>query len=437
MFEQLQGRFAGILKSIKGQGMITDKNVSQAMRDVRRALLEADVNFKVAKSFVQRVQDRATGDKVFTSVTPGQQFVKIIHDEMVEFLGHNAQGIQFAPTGSTIIIMAGLQGSGKTTTTAKLARFLKEKHQKHPFLIAADLQRPAAIDQLEVLGKQIDVPVYTERIKDPVKVVKAGLKAAKSENADVIFIDTAGRLHIDETLMKELKQVVDVAKPHEILYVADGMTGQDAVNSSTQFSESIDISGIVLTKMDGDSRGGAALSIVEVTQKPIKFMGTGEGINAIEVFHPDRLTNRILGMGDVVTLVEKAEETFDIETQEKLQKKMMSNSFSLSDFQDQLKQIQKMGPVSQMMGMIPGMNKLKGMQVDDRQLVWIDAIINSMTPQERMHPELINGSRRKRIANGSGRPAQEINQLLKQFSQMRTMMKKIGKMGMSKLPFKI
>jgi len=434
MFEQLQERLSGVLKTIRGQGKITENNISHAMRDVRRALLEADVNFKVAKAFVNRVQEKAKGEKVFTSISPGQQFVKLIQDELVEFLGGETEELNFKSSGITVILMAGLQGSGKTTTSAKLACLLKKKQNRKPFLIAADLQRPAAIDQLEVLGRQIDVPVYSERIKDPISVVKSGLKHAKELGVDTVLIDTAGRLHVDEELMAELKSIVAIASPDEILYVADGMTGQDAVTSSSAFSDAISVSGIVLTKMDGDSRGGAALSIREVTQKPIKFLGMGESINAIEVFHPSRLAQRILGMGDVVSLVEKAQDVFDEKSALEMQSKMLGNTFSLADFKDQLIQVKKMGSVSQMMSMIPGASKLKGMEMDDRQLIWIEAIINSMTPTERDRPELINGSRRKRIAKGAGRSVQEVNQLLKQFSQMRTMMKKFGKMGKGKFP---
>ncbi len=434
MFEQLQERLSGVLKTIRGQGKITENNISHAMRDVRRALLEADVNFKVAKAFVNRVQEKAKGEKVFTSISPGQQFVKLIQDELVEFLGGETEKLNFKSSGITVILMAGLQGSGKTTTSAKLACLLKKKQNRKPFLIAADLQRPAAIDQLEVLGRQIDVPVYSERIKDSVSVVKSGLKHAKELGVDTVLIDTAGRLHVDEELMAELKSIVAIASPDEILYVADGMTGQDAVTSSSAFSDAISVSGIVLTKMDGDSRGGAALSIREVTQKPIKFLGMGESINAIEVFHPSRLAQRILGMGDVVSLVEKAQDVFDEKSALEMQSKMLGNTFSLADFKDQLIQVKKMGSVSQMMSMIPGASKLKGMEMDDRQLIWIEAIINSMTPTERDRPELINGSRRKRIAKGAGRSVQEVNQLLKQFSQMRTMMKKFGKMGKGKFP---
>ena len=435
MFEQLNSRFARIIKNIKGQGKITDQNISNALRDVRRALLEADVNFQVAKTFVNHVKDKASGENVFTSVTPGQQFVKILMNELTSFLGKENDGIQFSSSGKTIILLAGLQGSGKTTTASKLACFLKKRWQKTPYLIAADLQRPAAIDQLEVLGKQIQVPVFAKHNSDLESVIKGGL--AESINNDVVIIDTAGRLHIDEDLMAELKQVVEIAKPHEILYVADGMTGQDAVNSSNAFNQAIDLTGVILTKMDGDSRGGAALSIREVTGKPIKFMGTGESMKDFEPFHPDRLAKRILGMGDVVSLVEKAHEAFDAETAENLQKKLMENKFSLVDFQDQLKQMQNMGSMSEMLKMIPGAGKLGKMNFDDRQLKWTDAIIKSMTPAEKLSPEIINGSRRKRIASGSGRSVQEVNQLLKQFHQMQKMMKKNGNKGGMKLPFRI
>ena len=435
MFEQLNSRFARIVKNIKGQGKITDDNIGETLRDIRRALLEADVNFQVAKSFINRVKDKASGEEVFTSVTPGQQFIQILAKEMTSFLGEENDGIQFHSSGKTIILLAGLQGSGKTTTAAKLAGFLKKRWQKTPYLIAADLQRPAAVKQLQVLGEKIQVPVFTNNSKDVPEVVKKGL--IDSTAADVVIIDTAGRLHVDETLMEEIRHISEISSPHEILYVADGMTGQDAVNSSSAFNNSLELSGIILTKMDGDTRGGAALSIREVTGKPILFMGTGEGLTDFELFHPDRLAQRILGMGDVVSLVEKAQDVFDRESSENLQKKMLSNTFTLADFQEQLSQMQKMGPLSDMLGMIPGANKMGKINLDNRQLKWTDAIIKSMTPEERNMPEIIDGSRRKRIARGSGRPVQEINQLLKQFMQMRVMMKKNGKKGRMQIPFQI
>jgi signal recognition particle subunit SRP54 len=436
MFEQLSNRFVRIVKDIKGHGKITDKNIADTLRDIRRALLEADVNMHVAQSFINRVKDSASGKNVFTSVTPGQQFVKIMLNELTLFLGSNNDGIRFNLTGKTIILLVGLQGAGKTTTVAKLACFLKKRWQKTPFLIAADLQRPAAIDQLVSLGKQIQIPVYNKRNLDIQTVINNGL--AESIDSDVVIIDTAGRLHVDETLMDELKEISEIAKPDEILYVVDGMIGQDAVNSSNAFNEAIDLTGIILTKMDGDSRGGAALSIREVTGKPIKFMGTGESMEDFDLFHPDRLAKRILGMGDIVSLVEKAQGAFNEESGEGLQKKIVANSFSLVDFKEQLAQMQNMGSISEMLKMIPGTGNLGKMNVDDRQLIWTDAIIKSMTPDEQLNPEIINGSRRKRIALGSGRSVHEVNQLLKQFYQMRQMIKKIGNdKGKMQIPFGI
>jgi len=436
MFEQLNSRFTRIIKDIKGHGKITDKNIVDTLRDIRRALLEADVNLMVAKSFINRVKDSASGENVFTSVTPGQQFIKIMLNELTSFLGSENDGIRFNSTGKTIILLAGLQGAGKTTTVAKLACFLKREWQKTPFLIAADLQRPAAIEQLELLGKQIQTPVYNKRNLDIQTVIKNGLK--ECIDADVVIIDTAGRLHVDAVLMDELREIVEIAKPDEILYVADGMTGQDAVNSSNAFNEALDLTGIILTKMDGDSRGGAALSIREVTGKPIKFMGTGESMKDFDLFHPDRLAKRILGMGDIVSLVEKAQTAFSEESGEKLQKNILSNSYSLLDFKEQLSQMQNMGSISEMLKMIPGIGNLGKMNVDDRQLKWTDAIIQSMTVGEQLNPEIINGSRRKRIALGSGRSVRDVNQLLKQFYQMRQMIKKIGNnKGKMQIPFGI
>ena len=433
MFNQLQDRLSNVVKTLKGQGKISEKNVQDAIRDVRRALLEADVNLMVARSFVDKVQRKAIGEKVFKSISPDQQFIKIIHDEMISFLGSDDNEINYANSGCTIIIMVGLQGVGKTTSCAKLASFLKNKKQKNPIMIAADIQRPAAIEQLETLGKNINIPVFSDKkTKDVKKIVNEGIAKAKESNLDLIIIDTAGRLHIDDTLMDELKEVVGISNPNEILYVADGMTGQDAVNSSKIFSEKIDISGIILTKMDGDSKGGAALSIKQVTEKPIKFIGIGEKITDFELFYPERIVKRILGMGDVLGLVEKAEEVFDKNLSEELNQKLLKNKFTLKDFQNQLRQFQKMGSVSDIIGMMPGGNKLKGLDVDEKKIIWIDAIINSMTEYERLNPEIINGSRRQRIAMGSGRNVQEVNQLLKQFDQMKNMIKKMNKKGMNK-----
>ena len=354
---------------------------------------------------------------------------------MIDFLSSEDTEINYNATGPTVITMVGLQGVGKTTTCAKLASFLKNKKQKTPMMIAADIQRPAAIDQLKTLGKNISIPVFSNKeIKNVGEIVKAGIDKAVESNFDLIIIDTAGRLHVDDILMDELQETIAISNSNEIFYVADGMTGQDAVNSSKLFSDKIDISGVILTKMDGDSKGGAALSIKQVTGKPIKFIGTGEKNSAFELFQPDRIVKRILGMGDVIGLVEKAEEVFDKQLSEELNQKLLKNSFTLKDFQNQLKQFQKMGSIADIIGMMPGGNKLKGLNVDEKKLVWIDAIINSMTEDERMTPNIINGSRRQRIALGSGRSVQEVNQLLKQFDQMKNMIKKISKKGMNRFP---
>ena len=435
MLEQLQGHLSKVIKNIKGQGKISESNISEVLRDIRIALLEADVNLKVAKKFVQHIKEKALGKKVLNSVSPGQQFTKILFDELKYFLGDDSKQLEFDSSGQTVIVLAGLQGCGKTTTCGKLARFLKNKG-KEPFLIAADLQRPAAIDQLITLGKSIDIEVFSQKSKNPVNVVKAGIKEAKKLNKNVVIIDTAGRLHIDEEMMDQLKSIIKASRPTEILFVADGMTGQDAVNSSESFNKAIDITGIILTKMDGDAKGGAALSIKDVIDKPIKFIGTGESINNLENFYPDRFASRILGMGDVVSLVEKAESVVDKESVEILEKKIRNQEFSLLDFQDQIKQIKKIGPLSEVMDMIPRTNKLKMGEFDEKNLKWVEAIISSMTIKERINPSIIDGSRRKRIANGSGRSTQEVNSLLKQYKQMKNMMKTVGKnKGKLKFPF--
>ena len=437
MFNQLQDRLSSISKALKGQGRISEKNVKNAIRDIRRALLEADVNLKVVRSFTDRVQEKALGEKVLKAISPEQQFIKIIHDEMIDFLGSDDNEIIYSKAGVTVITMVGLQGVGKTTTSAKLASFLKNKQHKSPMIIAADIQRPAAIDQLETLGKNINIPVFSDKNeKNVLNIVENGIAEAKINNFDLVIIDTAGRLHINDDLMRELQDIIRVSNSHEIIYVADGMTGQDAVNSSKSFAEKINISGIILTKMDGDSKGGAALSVKQVTGKPIKFIGTGENNNAFELFHPDRIVKRILGMGDVISLVEKAEQVFDKELSNSLNEKLLKNSFTLKDFQAQLKQFQKMGPMSDILGMMPGANKLKGLNVDEKKIIWVDAIINSMTEYERLNPNIINGSRRQRIALGSGRNVQEVNQLLKQFEQMKNMIKKMNKKGLNRFPFK-
>ena len=436
MLEQLQTHLSTIIKNIKGQGKISESNVSDVLRDIRIALLEADVNLKVAKKFVEHVKEKALGEKVLNSISPGQQFTKILFDELKFFLGDEAKPLEFDSSGLTVILLAGLQGCGKTTTCGKLAGFLKKDKGKDSLLIAADLQRPAAIDQLITIGKSIDIDVYSEKNNDPIAVVKNGLIEAKRQGKDIAVIDTAGRLHIDEDMMNQLKSIIEVSNPNEILFVADGMTGQDAVNSSRSFNEAIDITGIILTKMDGDSKGGAALSIKDIIQRPIKFIGTGESIDKLENFHPERYASRILGMGDVVSLVEKAQSVVDKESLENLEQKIKNQTFSLMDFQDQIKQIKKMGPLSEVMGMIPGANKLKMGDFSDKNLKWVEAIISSMTFKERINPGIINGSRRKRIADGSGRPVQEVNALLKQYKQMKSMMKTMNKnKGKLKFPF--
>ncbi len=437
MFEQLQNRFQSIVKTLKGHGKITDVNINEAAREIRRALLEADVHFKVAKEFIQQVQEKAQGEKVLKSVSPGQQFMKILHDELVQFLGENAESVRLNKNGQSVILMAGLQGSGKTTTSAKLARYLKNDCKRNPLLIAADMQRPGAVEQLKILGKQVVIEVFSETNKTACDIVKAGLDYARSSKFNIVIIDTAGRLHIDDISMAELKQIYKLSSPDETFFVVDGMTGQDAVNSSKEFDNEIDLTGVILTKMDGDTRGGAALSIRKITGKPIKFIGTGEGLDGLETFHPDRLAKRILGMGDVISFVEKAQQNLDLEETEKLTEKLLKQQFTLGDFQAQLKQIQKMGSISQLLKMVPGMNKIPVGDADEKQLVWIDAMINSMTVKERNHPNIINGSRRKRIAKGSGRSLFEVNQLLKQFFQMKKMMAGFSKNKFKGLPFKL
>ena len=427
MLEQLQGHLSKVIKNIKGQGKISESNISETLRDIRIALLEADVNLSVAKKFVEHVKEKALGEKVLNSISPGEQFTKILFDELKFFLGNESDDLNFSSSGLTVIVLAGLQGCGKTTTCAKLACFLKKDKKKNPFLIAADLQRPAAIEQLITLGKSINIDVYSENIKDPIKVVKSGLSKAKKLNKDVVIIDTAGRLHVDQEMMIQLKSIIEISNPTEILFVADGMSGQDAVNSSKAFNDTIDLSGMILTKMDGDAKGGAALSLKDVLGKSIKFIGTGEGVKDLDKFYPDRFASRILGMGDVVSLVEKAQSIVDKDTAEELENKIINNQFSLIDFQDQIKQIKKMGPLSEVMNMLPGAKNIKTSDFSDDNLKWTEAIISSMTIEERLNPDIINGSRRQRISSGSGRSVQEINSLLKQYKQMKSMMKTIGK----------
>lgn len=428
MFQELSDKLDSVIRQIKGHGKITEKNIAGSLREIRRVLLEADVNYKVAKGFISSVQQKSLGKDVIKSITPGQQIVKIIHDELANLMGKIDSPINFDGGIPNIIMLTGLQGSGKTTLAGKLARYLKEKG-KSPVLVAADLRRPAAVRQLQVVGETVDIPVISDMSKTPVEVCESSVQYCKKNGYDVAIFDTAGRLHIDDELMNELQQIKKKTNPQEILFVADGMTGQDAVNTATEFLKKIDFDGIVLTKMDGDARGGAALSIKMVTGKPIKFISVGEKFDALEKFYPDRMASRILGMGDVVTLVEKAQRTVDQEKAQKLEKKLRRQEFTLEDFYDQLQQIKQMGPLDQLVKMIPGVKSsmLKGISTDDRSFVKVEAIINSMTPDERRRPQIIDGSRRKRIANGSGTSVQDINQLLKQFQMMQKMLKNMNK----------
>ena len=435
MFEQIQSRLDKVLTAIKGQGKITENNIEEALRDVRRALLEADVNYKVVKSFIEGVKLKAKGEKVFSSVTPGQQFIKLLKDELTAFLGGSAEEINFSNQSPTIILIAGLQGSGKTTTCVKLARFLKNNNKKS-LLIAADLQRSAAIEQLKVLANTENIETFSiDGCINPEEAVKKGIDFSKSEKFDVIIIDTAGRLHVDQELMEEVKKISVISNPKETFYVVDSMTGQDAINSATEFNSYLDITGIILTKLDGDSRGGAALSLRECTGKPIKFIGTGESVKSFDIFHPERMASRILGMGDVVSLVEKAEKAFDKDVALSSVERLKSGIFTFQDYKDQISQIKKLGPLSNVMSMIPGFSKLKNTDIDENQFKWTEAIIDSMTKQEREKPDIINASRRKRIALGSGRTIQDVNRLMKQFNQMKIMIKKMKNKKSMNLPF--
>ncbi|WP_462280583.1 signal recognition particle protein [Salinivirga cyanobacteriivorans] len=431
MFDNLSERLESSFKLLKGQGRITEVNIAETLKDVRRALLDADVNFKIAKEFTKDVKEKALGANVLNAVKPGQLMVKIVRDELAQLMGGTAEEIDLKGQPA-VILMAGLQGSGKTTFSGKLAGFLKNKKSKNPLLVAGDVYRPAAIDQLKVVGEQIGAPVYTEEgNKNPVKIAKAAIKEAKTKGHDVVIVDTAGRLAVDEDMMKEISAIKDAINPHEILFVVDSMTGQDAVNTAKEFNDRLDFNGVILTKLDGDTRGGAALSIRKVVDKPIKFVGTGEKLDALDVFHPDRMADRILGMGDVVSLVERAQEQFDEEQARKLNKKLAKNQFDFDDFLGQIQQIKKMGNIKDLASMIPGVGKaLKKMDIDDDAFKGIEAIIRAMTPSERQQPNIINGSRRKRIADGSGTNVQEVNRLIKQFAETRKMMKAMssGKM---------
>lgn len=443
VFEGLAEKLQNTFKKLKGKGKLTEQDVSEAMREVKLALLEADVNFKVVKDFVKKVKDRSIGVEVLESLTPGQQVIKIVNEELTGLMGETQSKLTFASKPPTIIMLVGLQGAGKTTTCGKLSGLLK-KQGKRPLLIAGDIYRPAAIKQLQVVGGQVDVPVFTMGDKlSPVDIVRAGVEHGANHGNDVIIIDTAGRLHINEELMEELQDVKSTVKPHEILLVIDSMTGQDAVNVAEEFNGKLGIDGVILTKLDGDTRGGAALSVRSVTHKPIKFVGLGEKLDDLEPFHPDRMASRILGMGDVLSLIEKAQASFDAEKAKDLHNKMKSQQFTFEDFLDQLQQVKSMGPISQLLEMIPGGGKqLKNLEVDEKELVHIQAIIQSMTKEERLNPTIINGSRRKRIANGSGTTVQQVNRLIKQFEQTRKMMKQFTDMeksmkkgGKFKFPF--
>jgi signal recognition particle subunit SRP54 len=445
-FEGLADRLQNTLQKIRGKGKVNEADVKEMMREVRLALLEADVNFKVVKEFVKKVSERAVGQEVLKSLTPGQQVVKVVNDELTALMGGEQSKIAVANRPPTVIMMVGLQGAGKTTTTGKLANHLRKKQNRKPLLAAADIYRPAAIKQLETIGKQLDFPVFQMGDQvSPVKIAESAIAKAKEEHHDYVLIDTAGRLHIDETLMDELKQVKETAKPDEIFLVVDAMTGQDAVNVAESFNEALGITGVVLTKLDGDTRGGAALSIKAVTGLPIKFVGLGEKMDALEPFHPDRMASRILGMGDMLTLIEKAQSSVDEEKARDLQKKMRDMSFTFDDFLDQMGQVRNLGPLDEVLGMLPGANKMKGLknvQIDEKQIGHVEAIIRSMTLNEREQPEIINASRKRRIAKGSGRSVQEVNRLIKQFEDMKKMMKQMSgmmngkkKKGGFKFPF--
>jgi signal recognition particle subunit SRP54 len=429
MFEELSNRFEAVFKKIRGRGKLSEENIAEAVRDVKRALLEADVNYLVVKKLCASVQVKALGAEVLQSITPGQQFVKVVYDELAALMGGSARQLRFHTNRTNIVIMAGLQGSGKTTACAKLGLFYRKQGHR-PLLVACDTYRAAAIDQLETLGKALAIPVFSDRAAKPIDIADAAIAHAKREGNTLVIIDTAGRLHIDTEMMAELKGICDAAKSDEIFFVADAMTGQDAVNVATEFHREINFSGVILTKMDGDARGGAALSILDVTGVPVQFVGVSEKPDGLEQFYPERMASRILGMGDIVSLVERAQETVDLEKTAKLEKKIRKNIFTLQDFLDQLKQIKKMGPLSELVSMIPGVgNQLAGAEMDNKALDKIEAIICSMTYTERDKPHIIDGQRRRRIASGSGTTVQDINKLLKQFDSIKVMMKRVNKIA--------
>ena len=429
VFEGLSNKIQKVIGKLRGQTRVTEKDVKDIMREIKLALLEADVNFKVVKNFIDEVSKKAVGQDVLESLTPGQQIIKIINDELIALMGSEQSRVTFSSKSPTVYMMVGLQGSGKTTTSAKLANFLK-KEGRRPLLVACDIYRPAAIKQLQVVGKQLDVPVFSMDSKNPVEIAKKAIQDAKDNGNDLVIIDTAGRLHIDEELMNELVNIKSAVFPQEILLVVDSMIGQDAVNVATSFNNKLGIDGVILTKLDGDTRGGAALSVASVTKKPIKFIGVGEKLNELEAFHPKRMASRILGMGDILTLVEKAQENFDLNKAKDMEKRIRENQFTLDDFLEQFQQIRKMGSFKKILEMIPGMNSsmLKNVDMDDKKIFRIEAIIKSMTKKERVSPEIINASRRKRIANGSGTTVQDVNKLLKDFEDMKKMLKKMNTM---------
>ena len=435
VFEGLSDKLQNIMRKVRGKARVSEEDIKEISREIKLALLEADVNFKVVKEFINKISEKAVGQDVLKSLTPGQQIVKIVHEELVNLLGATSGKLTFNPNNVTVYMMVGLQGAGKTTASGKLANYLR-KQGKKPLLVACDVYRPAAIKQLQVVGSQLNIPVFAmEDEKNPVKIAEAGVREGKIKGNDIVIIDTAGRLHVDEELMQELVNIKSTVKPHEILLVVDAMTGQDSVNVATTFNEKLGIDGIIMTKLDGDTRGGAALSVKSVTGKPIKFSGTGEKLSDLEEFHPDRMASRILGMGDVLSLIEKAQESIDEEEAKELERKMRTQTFTLDDFLNQIKQVRKMGPISQLLGMIPGMGaQLKNVDIDETQIDRVEAMILSMTMKERTNPEIINASRRRRIANGSGMQVQDVNRLLKQFEEMKKMMKQFSK-GKMKMPF--